>query len=181
MVVRESDRLEQTARKVAFGRLPVRADVREAVRDLTLTALRSRVLTLPHVASVANAIAHGIDPTRAQSKSAPRTSQEALEGLREAVGKALVALDIAAREYVAVGGRLSCDELEEWMRAIEAMSRIGGAEIERRVAELRTTLHAAESDEAAEGTYVLGLLSSGALLGLLEAAPRPAPQRAAKA
>jgi hypothetical protein len=183
MVLPESQRLEQTARKVAFGRVRARADLRQAVCQLALTAFRSRVLTLPHVASVVSAIEHGIDPARAGARTdLPAARALALEGLRQALSRALTALDLAAREYASVGGRLAGNEVDEWLRALDAMPEIDGGEIEARIAAIRKTLQAAESEEAAEGTYVLGLLASGVLLGLQEgvvstAAPSKAPAR----
>jgi hypothetical protein len=179
MALRESDRLEQTARKMAFGRLPARTDVRKAVCELALRAYRSRVLTLPHVASATSAIEHGIDPARAdESEKLPVASTLAIEGLRRALAQALIALDVASREYVSVGGRLSCAEVDEWMRAIDTLREIDGPEIEARIAAIGRTLHAAESEESAEGTYVLGLLASGVLLGLQEIASTAAPSKA---
>lgn len=166
MALREAQRLERTARKVAFGK-PKRADIRIAVCELTLTALRTRVLTLPHLADVALAIENGIRPPADMPRSAP-TTRRAMEGLRDGMARALVALDLASREYVTVGGRLSEMELEGWLGAIDSLPEVGDAEIERRLASLKKTLHAAEGSEVAEGTYVLGLLASGTLIGLLE-------------
>jgi hypothetical protein len=167
MALQEAQRLERTARRVTFGK-PKRADIRAAVRDLTLTAIRSRVLTLPHLASVAAAIEHGIQPAPASLKSSAPTARRALEGLREGMAQALRALDLASTEYVAVGGRLSDTELEAWLVAIDALPEIADAEIHRLLGSLKKTLHAAEGSEVAEGTYVLGLLASGTLLGLLK-------------
>ena len=168
MALRAAQQLERTARKVAFGKSK-RADIRAAVRELTLTALRSRVLTLPHLADVAAAIMNGIQAPVGVAGAAP-TTRKAVEGLREGMAQAVAALELATREYVAVGGRLSEAELELWLGAIDSLPEAGDAEVERRLAALEATLHAAEGGEATEGTYVLGLLASGTLIGLL--APR---------
>jgi len=163
-------RLEQNARKVAFGRARTRNDIRRDMRELTLTALRSRVLTLPHVAAVAIAIANGIDPAKVSSPSrAPASRSRAQEGLVEAVIKALTALDVATQEYVSVGGRICAAEAGEWLAALEAIGAIDGKELAARLATLEKALRAAESAESAETSYALALLASGALLGLIEA------------
>jgi hypothetical protein len=170
MALRETHRLEQSARKAAFGRLKS-GSIRAAVRDLTYTALRSRVLTLPHLADVAAAIEHGIRPEpAARSGSSPKLASE---GLCDAMLQALIALDVAAREYLAIGGHLSGAELDRWLTAIDALPEVVNRDIDKRLASLKKTLQAAESDAESEGTYVLGLLASGALLGLLEGAPTP--------
>jgi len=164
MSLQESQRLERTAREVAFGKLKTR-DIRAAVRDLTLVALRRRLLTLPHLADVVSAIGNGIQPA-ATNPAGKATIQRALEGLREGMARALTAIELASREYVSVGGRLSGAELQGWMAAMESLSEIGDPEIARLLASLKETLASAESDDISEGTRELGLLSSGALLGL---------------
>jgi hypothetical protein len=174
-------RLEQNARKVAFGRARTRNDIRRDMRELTLTALRSRVLTLPHVAAVALAIANGIDPARIGAPAPmPASRSLAQEGLLQAIAKALTALDVATHEYVSVGGRICAAEVGEWLAALEAIGAIDGKELAGRVTTLKQALSSAESPEAAESSYALALLASGALLGLIEA-DRPAPAKSLKA
>jgi len=164
----EALRLERTARKVAFGK-PKRADIRVAVRDLTLAALRRRVLTLPHVADVATAIRHGIEPENA-GVTGNASYARALEGLLAALDVALNALDLAAREYSAVGGRLAPDELAHCLAALEGLPP--GGRIAARASDLRKSLRAAVDGETEGGMHVLGLIASGALLGLLESTSR---------
>jgi hypothetical protein len=164
MPLQESQRLERTAREVAFGR-PKGSDIRAAVRDLTLTALRRRVLTLPHLADVASAIGNGIQPAPSDDRGTT-TIRRALEGLREGMTRALTALDLASREYVSIGGRMSGEELQRWMMAMESLPEIGDEEIAKLLESLRETLASAVSAEISEGTHELGLLASGALLGL---------------
>ena len=94
---REAQRLERTAREVAFGR-PKRTDIRIAVRDLTLSALQSRDLTVQHLTNVANAIRAGIEPENPRDMD-KATYRQALEGLCDAVISALGALDLESREH----------------------------------------------------------------------------------
>lgn len=94
-------------------------NVRDAVRDLALHALRSRPLTAAHVATVARAVGEGIAscdvPPTAPVRDAHRG---AWAGLEDAVGRALLAMELAAREFA------------------EGRAALGGAERERLVAEL---------------------------------------------
>ena len=93
-------------------------NVRDAVRDLALHALRSRPLTAAHVATVARAVGEGIAscdlPPTAPVRDAHRG---AWAGLEDAVGRALLAVELAAREFA------------------EGRAALGGAERERLVAE----------------------------------------------
>ena len=91
----EALRLERTARKVAFGK-PRRANIRVAVRDLALTALRSRLLTPIHLVHVAIAVANGLDPDTATARS-PASHARARECIFDALLPAILALDMAAR------------------------------------------------------------------------------------
>lgn len=169
MALQESERLEQSARKVAFGKLRPRTDIRRAMCDLAVNALRSRVLTLPHVASVTAAIAHGIDPASVERAArTPASHSLALEGLLDAVSLALRAIEVAACEYLKVGGRLSPAEVCEWECALDTLAGMQPTTLAARIAGLRETIHATESEEIDEGSYVLSLLASGTLLGLLE-------------
>ena len=161
----EALRLERTARKAAFGK-PKRADVRAAVRDLALTALRSRILTPTHLVHVAIAIENGVDPEFAQSSNRSSHSR-ALEGLQDAMLPAIQALDLAARGYAAMGGRVSRPEIDSWMEALAAMPPLPGDVLAEPLASLRKSLRAAQDGDSAQGSYSLGLIASGALLGLL--------------
>ena len=162
-------RLEQSARKMAFGRARVR-DIRRDMKELTLTALRAHALTLPNVAAVAAAITHGIDPALATPASRASASHSlAQQGLTQAIATALAALDIAIQEYANVGGRIAAAELGEWLSALESIGAIEGDELAARLATVRAALGATESAEAADSSYALSLLASGALLGLIEA------------
>src|SRR5947207_15870533 len=124
MPVQESRRLEQTVRKVAFGRPVPKGNIRSAVRDLVLTALRSRMLTISNVMAVAEAIKQGIDPSRSGVKSDTHVPvKQALEGLHLALSQALLALDIALREYTGIGGRLPAHETRAAAEALELLAK----------------------------------------------------------
>ena len=152
--------------------------LQSAVRKLTITALRSRALTLPHVSLVAAAIGHGID-----ASDRARSADSAYDGLREALDEALLAVEIALGEFIAGGGRLSKSVLDDWLRAAQSLPRVAGRGIEARVRALSLALDTAGGDIDGDGERVLGLLASGALLGLLAsqvrstAAPSKAPRR----
>jgi hypothetical protein len=161
----EALRLERTARKVAFGK-PRRADIRAAVRDLALTALRSRLLTPIHLVPVAIAVANGLDPETATARS-PTSHARAREGLCDALFPALRALELATRAYAARGGYLSHAEVESWTAALDAMPSIGDPRVAEQVGALRKSIGAAGNGRSSEGGYELGLLASGALLGIL--------------
>jgi hypothetical protein len=181
-------KLEHSARQVASGRTPTR-DVRKAVRELSLAALRSRVLSVRHVARVASAVAQGIDPRQFEGRTPAqpgRGTAQAAEGLIDTIDVALCALEVAAREFVTLGGRLHAGadaELEE----LDAVSRsltglvprnARGSSLGARIDCLRGHIRLVISSEENEGEQVLGLLATGALLGLLESArgPGEAPQ-----
>lgn len=169
-------KLEQSARRVAFGRVPT-GDVRSAVRDLALGALRSRLLSTRQVTRVARAIAHGIDPAQAGSRySRKSTASGAIQGLADAIEIALHALEVAAREFVGLGGRFAPEEgsvaedldaLEQVLRELTSKPQ-PPEQIGARIDRLRGHFHIIVSSEASEGDHILGLLASGALLGLLE-------------
>jgi hypothetical protein len=75
-------------------------NVREAVRDLTLHALRSRPLTASHIATVARTVGAGIESSGVPPTGPVRETQRgAWSGLEDAVGQALLAVELAAREF----------------------------------------------------------------------------------
>ena len=136
------------------------------MRDLALTALRSRILTPIHLVHVAIAVANGLDPDPAAGQS-PASHARAREGLCDALLPAIHALELAARAYAVRGGRLSQNEIESWMAALDAMPPVGGDDVSERIASLRKSIRAAQDGRSANGTYELGLIASGALIGLL--------------
>ncbi len=74
-------------------------NVREAVRNLTLHALRSRPLSAAHIATVARTVCQGIESSDLPPTAPVReTHLGAWAGLEDAVGQALLAVELAARE-----------------------------------------------------------------------------------
>ena len=83
-----SDELLQRARRAAGTR-----NVREAVRDLALHALRSRLLTAHHIATVAHTVAEGILSSDIPPTEPVReTHRGAWAGLEDAGGLLLAAV-----------------------------------------------------------------------------------------
>jgi hypothetical protein len=75
------------------------SNVREAVRNLTLHALRSRPLSATHIATVARTVRQGIESSDLPHTAPVReTHLGAWAGLEDAVGQALLAVELAARE-----------------------------------------------------------------------------------
>ena len=136
------------------------------MRDLALTALRSRILTPIHLVHVAIAIANGLDPENATAES-PTSHARARDGLCDALLPAIQAIDLAARAYGVRGGRLSQVEIESWMAALDAMPPAGDKGFSERLAALRKSLRAAQDGRSPDGAYELGLIASGVLIGLL--------------
>ena len=201
--VQESEHLEKEARRLA-GSSPGGVDVRTAVRNLTLHALQSRLLTAAHVASVTKAVGLGLgDVLKGPAQDVRDAASQAAEGFGEAASKALHALELAAREFNARGGRLSPGESQQLLDEIAAMEQVLGSgwkhehvrvppDWESRVKRLTDHIRRAVTDNDATGETVrdalhelgassrdglratgdawrvLGLMASGALLGLSE-------------
>jgi hypothetical protein len=201
--VQTSEHLAQETRRLA-GSSPGNVDVRTAVRNLTLHALQSRMLTASHVASVTKAVGLGLgDALKGPAQHVRNAAAQAAEGFGEAASKALHALELAAREFTAHGGRLSPGESQQLLDEIAHMEQVLGEgwkhehvrtppDWEARVKRLtdhvkravggtenggeavRATLHELEAGSreglraAGDAGRVLGLMASGALLGLSE-------------
>jgi len=180
------------------------ADVRAAVRDLTLHALRSRLLTAEHLASVTKTVGQGIGNVMEEPAADARSAAgHAMQGLGDAVAKGLLALELAAREFADAGGRLNADESQQIIDEIARLEQTLGkdwqhehvmlapakkqrladlaAHVQRAVSgarqaepAMRNTLHELQATvhdgkEAAVGAArILGLMASGALLGVSE-------------
>jgi len=96
--------------------------VREAVRDVALTALRSRQLTAAHIAAVARTIGEGIGSVDVTPTAPVRdTYRSAWQGLEEAVGQALHALEVGAREFAEGRATLTQEERETLLDEIGRM------------------------------------------------------------
>ena len=98
--------------------------VREAVREVALTALRSRPLTAEHVAAVAKTIGEGIGSVDVTPTAPVReTYRSAWLGLEEAVGRALGALEVAALEFAEGRAALTGDERESLLDDFARMEK----------------------------------------------------------
>ncbi len=178
----ESRKLEETARTVARKAHADAGAIREAVRDLALSALRSRLLTATSLHCIAHSIAQGIaHPGHEERPAMRRVVDRAFEGLLQAVCQGLLALEVSTREYVHGGGRLREEEIEEMHAAIAALgklvagkswpqARVEQSEFRLRLEGLEHQVRGIEADAAVEGSRVLGLLACGALMGLMESA-----------
>lgn len=180
------------------------ADVRAAVRDLTLHALRSRFLTAEHLANVTKTVGQGIGNVMEEPAADARAvAGHALQGLGDAVTKGLLSLELAAREFADGGGRLSADESQQIIDQIARLEQALGkdwqhehvmlpparkqrladfaAHVQRAVSgarqaepAMRDTLHELQStvhdgkQVAVGAARILGLMASGALLGVSE-------------
>jgi hypothetical protein len=114
-----SDELLQRARRAAGTR-----NVREAVRDLALHALRSRLLTAQHIATVARTVAEGIESSDIPPTEPVReTHRGAWAGLEDAVGQALRAVELAAREFAEGRARLTPMERDQLLAEIAQLER----------------------------------------------------------
>lgn len=189
-----SDELLRSARRAAST-----PNVRQAVRDLTLHALRSRPLTAEHIACVARTVGEGIESSELLPTAPVRdTHGGAWAGLEDAVGEALYAVELAAREFADGRAHLVPGEREAILEQIAGMEsslsqrwqrgRSAPAALRTRIGSVATLLRqavtaegspAAAADEVRDAGRVLALVASGVLLGLSEALHNPAQQRPA--
>jgi len=178
-----SDELLHSARRAAGTR-----NVREAVRDLTLHALRSRLLTAQHIATVARTVAEGIESCDIPPTEPVReTHRGAWAGLEDAVGQALHAVELAARQFAEGRARLTPAEREQLLGEIAQLERSlgeGGGYprtvppcLRARIDAVAGYLRSSVADETpargagdASAGGVLSCLASGVLLGLAEGA-----------
>ncbi len=177
----DSRRLEETARTVARKTHGNAGAIRDAVRDLALTALRTRLLTATSLHCVAHAIGQGIAHPNDERPAMRRVVDRAFEGLLQAMCQGLLALEISAREYAHGGGRLREEDVEEIHAAVAAIeklvagkgwphARVEQSEFRLRIEGLQRQVGAIETAGSTEGNRVLGLLATGALMGLMESA-----------
>jgi len=162
--------------------------VREAVRDVALKALRSRLLTAHHIAAVAKTIGEGIGSVDVTPTSSVReTYRGAWQGLEEAVGRALHALELAAREFAEGRARLTPagrDQILAEIAQLELSLASGWnhdhripESLKARIAAVTGYVRQAVTDEgtaggesaAFEAGRDLSFVASGVLLGLGDA------------
>jgi hypothetical protein len=177
-----SDELLRSARNAAAT-----PNVREAVRDLTLHALRSRLLTAAHIARVARTVGEGIESSEvAQTAPVREINRGAWAGLEEAVGRALYAVELAAREFAEGRARLADEERDRLLAELAGMERslaegwsprnAAPRAFSARIAAASELLHrsAARPGEPASATgHEVSLLASGVLVGLSNVSARP--------
>jgi hypothetical protein len=179
-----ADELLRSARHAAGT-----ANVREAVRDLTLHALRSRLLTAEHIARVARTVGEGIESSALPPVAPVReTRRGAWAGLEDAVCEALHALEVAAREFAEGRASLTPGERDRMLAELAEMERSLGtgwnaarsipASLSARSTSVTALLRQAVTSGTAanlspESTLdagrALSLMASGVLLGLVEA------------
>lgn len=179
-----TDKLLQSARKAAGT-----TNVREAVHDLTLHALRGRLLTAAHIARVARTVGEGIESSNLPRFAPVReTHRGAWEGLEDAVGEALRALEVAAREFAEGRASLAPGERDQMLAEIAEMEHSLGegwngalsipASLHARITAVTALLRqAAATGPAAKALPeatpqaggALSFIASGVLLGLAEA------------
>lgn len=172
-------------------------NVREAVRELTLHALRSRPLTATHIATVALTVGKGIESSGVPPTAPVReTHHNAWAGLEEAVGRALLAVELAAREFAEGRARLESDERERLIAEIAQLESALGegwphpgtvpsALRERIGSAIALLRHAPPDGTSATGCAApvpigggLSAVASGVLVGLSEGSrEKPAGRR----
>lgn len=174
------DALLRSARMAASS-----PSVREAVRDVALDALRSRLLTARHIAAVARTIGEGIGSADVTPTAPVReTYRGAWQGLEEAVGRALHALELAAREFAEGRARITPAEREQILAEIGQMERSLASgwshdhripdSLKARITAVTGYVRQAVTHEdsavgeaaALEAGRVLSFVASGVLLGL---------------
>lgn len=175
------DELLQRARRAAGT-----GNVREAVRDLALHALRGRLLTAHHIATVARTVAEGIESSDVPPTEPVRdTRRGAWAGLEDAVGQALRAVELAAREFAEGRVPLTPAERDQLLAEIAQLERSLGEGwgypravprvLRERLDAVAGYLRAAVVAEAAAcgtgdatASGVLSCFATGVLLGLSE-------------
>ena len=156
-------------------------NVREAVRELALQALRGHRLTASHIAVVARTVGLGIESCEVPPTAPVReTSRGAWAGLEDAVDEALHAVEIAAREFARGREGLSPAERERALAELAQLERTlrEGWEhpravppaLQARIGSVIALLREAATDAAADGgpSGMLSAVASGVLLGLSE-------------
>lgn len=167
-----------------------RQDVREAVRDLALQALRSRALTADHIVVVARTVGEGIESSSmAPTTPVRETHRGAWTGLEDAVAQALWAIELAAREVAEGRTKLTASECEDLLVEIAQLEnaltgawehwRAMPSSLRERIDTVCTLLRQAAASDSRSAVQVsadrmagigkiLPLVASGVLLGLSE-------------
>ena len=112
-------------------------NLRAAVRELTLNALRGRELTVEQIKRVVSAVTQGVNLGAASSKADPeRVLGEAFSGMDEAVLKAVQANHLALQQFSGQGGssmQRALDELErledEFVKTVKDATKKGSQQL----------------------------------------------------
>lgn len=162
-------------------------NVREAVRELALHALCSRPLTASHIATVARTVGEGIRSSGLPPTAPVReTHGGAWAGLEDAVGQALLAVELAAREFAAGRAWLAGPDRERLATEFAQLELLLGegwgrppcmppalkARLESAASHLRQTPPGGADAGAAQGaeatSAAFSAVASGVLVGLSE-------------
>jgi len=137
-------------------------NLRSAVRELTLNALRSRELTVREIKRVVKAVTEGVNLGAATSKlDADRVLGEAFAGMDEAVLKAVQANHLALQQLAAQGQSLrdshvkkALDELErledEFVGAVKEATKKGSQQLRNQWATVLQRTQTTGTETAAE-------------------------------
>lgn len=161
-------------------------NVREAVRELTLHALRGHWLTAAHIATVARTVGEGIASCEVPPTAPVReTHRGAWAGLEDAVGQALHAVEVAMREFADGRAPLSCAEREQIHADFAQMERSLGegweypkvvpSSLRIRLDSLHSLLQRTDDppfpgapELTSDAGATLAVIASGVLLGLAD-------------
>ena len=137
-------------------------NLRSAVRELTLNALRGRELTLAEIKRVVKTVTEGVNLGAASTKiDAERVLSEALAGMDEAVLKAVQANHLALQQLAAQGQNLreshvkkALDELErledEFVGAVKEAAKKGSQQLRNQWATVLQRTQTSGTETAAE-------------------------------
>src|SRR5215210_501096 len=96
-------------------------NLRAAVRELTLSALRGRELTVDQIKRVVGAVTQGVNLGAATSKDADRVLGEAFSGMDEAVLRAVQANHLALQQLSAQGQSLRDSQFKKALDDLERL------------------------------------------------------------
>ena len=143
-------------------------NLRTAVRELTLNALKSRELTLAEIKRVVKSVTEGVNVGAAASKLDPgRVLGEAFAGMDEALLKAVQANHLALQSLAAQGQNLreshvkkALDELErledDFLATVKEATRTGSERLREQWAALLRQQEAAGTQTATQIEATLG-------------------------
>jgi hypothetical protein len=99
-------------------------NVRESIRSLALHALRSRPLSAAHIATVARTVCQGIESSDLPPTAPVREAHlGAWAGLEDAVGQALQAVELAARELAEGRAGLAGPDRDRLLEEVALLER----------------------------------------------------------